>query len=446
MGDRLRIRKRIICTCLALAVASCVMLSVYASATDNWNSKWDEAVSDRSVISLSPGADSTQMCFAWLERIGQKSAFRCGATENLTEADAVEVRESFTLTGQKRCSVTVCGLLPDSTYYYMYFRNGAWSETYMFHTAGRMLTALFVSDAQLGRSGDWRDKNVLLHDVAGWDTALTEAVLHNPEISLCLSAGDQAEIGASEQQYRLFLAPQTLRSLPIATTIGNHEFYFPYLNLHFAHPNRIGSGAVHSLGDEPYYFTQQNVLFIVLDSNDPFSLDHEAVLERAVQAYSDARWRVVMMHHSLFSCENTPEDGPRLRKTLAPLFQKYGVDLVLSGHTHRYSRSVPIDGITYLEGGCCSGCNCHASPDVLPSYTAAGYPQKNPVYSVLRFGEDTITIQSYAVENGESVLIDEGAVEAGGEKPAGVPRMATWAKAVQAILSLFSRAVSLLFV
>ena len=413
---------------------------------EDWALKWDAAVSDSAVISLSPGSDSTQMNFAWLAKIGEKSAFRCGLTQDLSDADAIEVRQSLTLTGQKQCSVAVKDLQPDTTYFYAYYRNGAWSETYSFRTAGEELTALFVSDSQLGRSGDWREKEVLLHDVAGWDTTLNEALGMNRDISLCLSAGDQAEIAFSEQQYRLFLAPQTLRSIPVAATIGNHEFYFPYLNLHFAQPNRFSGSAIHSLGDEPYYFEKQSVLFIVLDSNDPFSLDHEAVLDKAVHAYPDTRWRVVMMHHSLYSCENTLEDGPQyMRKVFTPLFKKYGVDLVLSGHTHRFSRSVPIDGITYLEGGCCSGCNCHASPDVLPSYSAAGYPQKNPVYSILHFGEDKIEMQSFAVEDGDSVLIDEGSVAVRTHTD-DMPRMSFLAKALQTILSLAGRVISLLFV
>lgn len=431
---------------LVAAIMLCLSVFAFSASMDDWTQKWDTAVSDGSVLSVSPGSDSTQLDFAWLEKIGAKSAFRFGTSQTLIDADALSVRESLTVVGRKQCHVTADNLHPDTVYYYSYFRNGAWSETYSVRTPGDTLTALFVSDAQLGRSGDWHKKEVLLHDVAGWDTTLTEAMQSHPEIALCLSAGDQAEIGFSEQQFRLFLAPQALRALPIATTIGNHEFYFPYLNLHFAHPNRFGGSAVHSLGDEPYYFEKGNVLFIVLDSNNSFSLDQEAVLEKAVGAYPDTRWRVVMMHHSLYSCEDTPDEGPmHLRKVFAPLFKKYGVDLVLSGHTHRYSRSKPIDGITYLEGGCCSGCNCKASPQILPAYTEAGYPYNNPVYSVLQFGENEISIESFAVCEDESVMMDEGTVT-GGIHSGELPKMPLPAKILQTILSLFGRAVSLLFV
>ena len=272
-----------------------------------------------------------------------------------------------------------------------------------------------------------------------------------PDISLCLSAGDQAEIGFSEKQYRLFLAPEVLRSLPIATTIGNHEFYYPCLNRHFAHPNRFGGSILHSLGDEPYYFKENNVLFIVLDTNDPISWDHESVLQRAVRAYPDTTWRVVMMHHSLYSCEDSPEKGPAQRERLVPLLQKYGVDLVLSGHTHRYSRSFPLwdgtvseTGVTYLEGGCCSGCNCKPSPQALPAYTAAGYPETNPVYSILQFTDKEIMICSYAVEDGRSVQIDSASVTAVPKDDA-VAHASQIVRILQGMFSIFGRAVSVIF-
>ena len=443
-------RKRFLCGIMVMAFVLCSMISVYASSVEDWMTKWDAVVSDRSLISLSPGTDATEMRFRFLTALGEKPSFRLADHETLTDADTLPVRQTPTVTGRICCTVSAENLKGGSTYYYAYAVDGKWSDTYSFCTAGDTLTALFVSDSQLGRSGDWREKDVLLHDVAGWDTTLQEAKSVFPGISLCLSAGDQAEIGFSEKQYRLFLAPDVLRGLPIATTIGNHEFYFPNLNLHFAHPNRFGGSILHSLGDEPYYFAQNNVLFIVLDTNDPLRWDHEMVLDRAVRAYPDAKWRVAMMHHSLYSCENTFEKGPDQRAKLVPLLQKYGVDLVLSGHTHRFSRSFPLwdnsideNGVTYLEGGCCSGCNCKASPQTLPAYTAAGYAQANPVYSVLQFTEDELSIQSFAVEGGQSVQIDSAILS---PHPKDDARASNFVRLLQGLLSLFGRAVSAVFV
>ncbi len=448
----MRTLKSVVVPLLAVFTVLLLTFPAYASTPSDWAERWDDAIADNTVVSLSPGKDETQMRFCWLSPLGAQNAFRFADHETLSDADALAVRTAVTVTGQLRCTVTVDDLDPDTLYYYACSTNGVWSRTYSFHTAGESLTALFVSDSQIGRSGDWRDKDVLLHDVAGWDTTLCEAATAFSDISLCLSAGDQAEIGCSEKQYRLFLAPEMMRSLPTATTVGNHEFYFPLLNLHFAQPNRFAGSILHSFGDEPYYFAQKNVLFIVLDSNDPITWDHEAVLERAVRAYPDSKWRVVMMHHSLYSCEDSWENGPtHLRKTLVPLLQKYGVNLVLSGHTHRFSRSYSLwnhsigdYGITYLEGGCCSGCNCKPSPDMLPSYCAAGYGKVNPVYSVLCFGKDEICMQSFAVEDGQSKQIDSDVVTAYTRNDEGAH--SSWAvRILQRALSILGCAVSVWF-
>jgi hypothetical protein len=40
-----------------------------------------------------------------------------------------------------------------------------------------------------------------------------------------------------------------------------------------------------------------------------------------------------------------------LRVALEPLFMKYGVDVVFSGHDHVYERLKPQKGITYFVGG-----------------------------------------------------------------------------------------------
>jgi UDP-2,3-diacylglucosamine pyrophosphatase LpxH len=40
-----------------------------------------------------------------------------------------------------------------------------------------------------------------------------------------------------------------------------------------------------------------------------------------------------------------------VRTTYQPLFEEFGVQMVFSGHSHNYERSVPINGVTYMVTG-----------------------------------------------------------------------------------------------
>ncbi len=406
--------KRLTALTLSAAIFLSMCVSVYASPISDWTEKWDAVVADASVVSLAPGADNGEMRLCWLSPLNEKQTFIYGENADLSDGEQADISHVPTLTAQFSNRVSLKGLSENTVYYYK-VNDG---EIYSFKTgASDSLTALFISDVQIGRSGDYKLDEVLIHDTAGWDTALKLATSQNPAVSLILSSGDQAEIGASEKQYRAFLAPDTLRSIPVATTVGNHDFYFPYLTWHFNNPNRWNGAVMQLFSDKGYYFTNGGTLFIVIDSNDPLTADHEALIEKAVNAYPDARWRVVMMHHSIYSCESG-EETPAIRKRLAPVFDKYNIDLVLSGHSHKYSRSYPIynfetaetGGTVYLESGCTSGSNPKASPETLPAYSQAGYPVAEPVYSVLKFTNNEITIETYAVRGEESVLVDSGSV------------------------------------
>ena len=53
-------------------------------------------------------------------------------------------------------------------------------------------------------------------------------------------------------------------------------------------------------------------------------------------------WTVVFLHHNGKNCTYKP-DYPAVMN-LYPIFERYGVDLVLNGHAHTYERLNPMDG------------------------------------------------------------------------------------------------------
>jgi Calcineurin-like phosphoesterase len=100
---------------------------------------------------------------------------------------------------------------------------------------------------------------------------------------------------------------------------------------------------------EPYYsFNFHNIHFLAISSEHPFeqgSKQYEFIkndLEESLQDQS-ILWRIVFMHKPMYtSATFDEEDSEELRDTFHELFETSKIDLVLSGHTQYYQRSLPI--------------------------------------------------------------------------------------------------------
>jgi 3',5'-cyclic AMP phosphodiesterase CpdA len=92
-----------------------------------------------------------------------------------------------------------------------------------------------------------------------------------------------------------------------------------------------------------------DLLVVGLDSSDVDDPAQRAFLEDTL-AESTATWKIVAVHHPPYSA-GYQGSSTDVREAFSPLFVRYGVQLVLSGHEHDYQRSVPIDGVTYVVSG-----------------------------------------------------------------------------------------------
>jgi predicted phosphodiesterase len=102
-------------------------------------------------------------------------------------------------------------------------------------------------------------------------------------------------------------------------------------------------------GKRYYSYTKGDVRFFVLDT-DVLDPDQRAWIEQALQSSSD-KWKVCYFHHPLYSDGGRHGSSVDLRVILEPLFVKYGVNVVFSGHDHIYERITPQKGITYFVSG-----------------------------------------------------------------------------------------------
>jgi hypothetical protein len=128
----------------------------------------------------------------------------------------------------------------------------------------------------------------------------------------------------------------------LVAIVGNHDV-------------RHGDAQMAALGMPGRWWSVQrgDVLLVGLDSNRWDDPEQLAWLETTL-ADSTATWKVVALHHPPYSAgyQGSSTDA---RETFSPLFERYGVQLVLSGHDHDYQRSVPINGVTYVVTGAAAG-------------------------------------------------------------------------------------------
>ena len=100
-----------------------------------------------------------------------------------------------------------------------------------------------------------------------------------------------------------------------------------------------------------YYTFNPNpdVRFFILEST---YLEPEQVkwVEEELKV-SSSNWKIAVFHHPLYSSGNRHGSDLRLREVIEPLFIKYNVSVVLTGHDHFYERLKPQNGIAYFVVG-----------------------------------------------------------------------------------------------
>lgn len=103
-----------------------------------------------------------------------------------------------------------------------------------------------------------------------------------------------------------------------------------------------------ALSNTFYSFNFQNVHFIVMDSNIPFdanSRQYSFVTRDLSNTYqnSSIKWKVVLFHHPIYTSPTEFYKGnDEMRKIYHPIFDHFGVDLVLQAHNHNYQRTYPL--------------------------------------------------------------------------------------------------------
>ena len=164
--------------------------------------------------------------------------------------------------------------------------------------------------------------------------------------------------------------------------------FYAALGNHDAQTNRLYRPW--NMNAQRYYsFTKQHVRFFVLDS-DALDPKQQEWIARELQQSTDA-WKIVYFHHPLYSSAGRHGSETDLRRVLEPLFVKYGVDAVFSGHDHVYERIRPQRGIYYFVSGAAG--QLRKGDLQRSSLTSAGYDQ-DMSFMLVEVGTDTLSIQA----------------------------------------------------
>lgn len=393
----------------------------------NWLSGWQsQSATATGNIILTPGADESCMNFSWYSEYTGTPAIQISTDSNFTTSKIFTgismfiSRSNGTVMYQSANHVSVEKYLQSGfTYYYRYTENynstqRKWSDTFTVRCPdAASVSAILVGDPQIGASGN------ISADAYNWNQTLESAVQKAPDAAFLLSAGDQINykteddsLGVRESEYAGFLYPAQLRSLPVAAAIGNHESKGTDYKNHFNNPNNQDNyGATPSGCD--YYFSRGNALFIVLNSNSRKITAHRKLMEKAVAAHPDCKWRIVMMHHDIYGSGtmHSNRTSANLRTVFAPLMDEYCIDMVFSGHDHSYARSYSMldgtairysgntvtnpAGTTYFSLGTSSGSKMYglASPKQFYVAERSNYPL--PTFSILSVGKNSLTVKTY---------------------------------------------------
>ena len=391
-----------------------VVPSFAQSDASAWAEYWVTEEAQAGII-MFPGADDSSRNFNWYSDEESVPEILVSLNADMSNATSFKGFATKTYSGNFANKVTVSGLESGKTYFYQCISGDFTSAVYSFETDNdSSFTAMFVTDVHV--SYDDKNPESLPETAYNFDLTINEALATNDDISLILSAGDQGSEGL-QCEYIGFSASPSVKSIPVATTVGNHDRkgvdYKTFTNM----PNQQDMMVSSYVGSN-YYFVKNNVLFLVMDSNNSSATDHRKFVKQAVEDNPDVNWKVMMFHHDLHGgrIERRESENELLRILWAPIADEFGIDLVLMGHSHYYTVSNVLynnETVTELTNGSTvtdpagtvymvSGSLNRPRDDEdisLGKNVGIEYLTMDKIYNLIDFTETTLTVKSYAIES-----------------------------------------------
>lgn len=254
-----------------------------------------------------------------------------------------------------------------------------------------------------------------------WKQTAEPAWNANRDADFFINMGDLVDNGQDSYQWNAWfdVVDPMIASIPVVPLMGNHETYTKDWKVRmpeaYTHLFSLPANGLGSYQNQFYSFDYGDVHFIVLDTQTKELEDFEPELLSAQQewfkadaAATNKKWKVVLMHKDplQYAFQNRPE--PREEgfaeegKEWMPLFDAYGIDVVLSAHLHTYrdrghirdfqrSAAGPLYIITGVAGNV-------RYPSLWRQHALDEYAAPQPEidnYLVLTATSDTLTFTGY---------------------------------------------------
>lgn len=266
--------------------------------------------------------------------------------------------------------VTVKGLLPDTKYYYSIggmkdtLQGGVSNYFYTLPPAGK------TGFLRIGAFGDCGNNSINQRNVR--DAFVN--YLGNDYMNAWVLLGDNSypDGADAELQAKFFniYKDDLLKKYPLFPSPGNHDYHDIEFSAeraqrkhevayyqNFSMPVNGESGGVASGTKAFYSFDIGNVHFLSLDSygkeKDQYRLydtlgPQVEWVKKDLEANQNREWVVAYWHHPPYTMGSHSSDGvgelAKIRENFIRILERYGVDLVLCGHSHDYERSGLMKG------------------------------------------------------------------------------------------------------
>ena len=283
----------------------------------------DETV-ERAVAQLTPAAGGPSF-------IDKDDRMKANA-EVVTTFEATTRPYTTELSAALYHTVEFADLTPSTRYSYRVGDGTNWGEWADFTTASdaaEPFTFIYVGDAQ--------------NEVKSlWSRLIRQAYGDAPHAAFTLHAGDLINRAEADGEWGgwFYAGGFINRSTPVLATPGNHEYLRSpkTLTSHwgptFAFPDN--GPELDGMEETVWFLDYQGVRFVSLNSNERQA--EQVPWLRETLKTNPHPWTVITFHHPMYN-STLGRDNPELRELWQPVFDEYGVDLVLQGHDHTYARS-----------------------------------------------------------------------------------------------------------